>query len=268
MDHTPRWRELMAGPESELPLDEAALLIAAHARPDLDVAARLRRLDDLAGEVRSRGPGPAEADDVSELLFHRLGIAGNTRAYDDPRNSYLDLVVERGLGIPISMSVLLIEIGRRVGIELLGVGLPGHFVVRDPRQPDTFIDAFGGGRRLDEADCRRLLAAAVGDIASLEPASFEASGHRATLARMLANLDHSFRRRQDVVGLTWVTRLRITIPEQPVSALVGAAGTLTELGRYDEAAALLDRVAERTELPPEAANRVRARAINARAHLN
>jgi regulator of sirC expression with transglutaminase-like and TPR domain len=268
MDHTPRWRELLAGEESKLPLDEAALLIAAHARPDLDVVAALGRLDDLAGQVRSRGPGPAEADDVSELLFHRLGIAGNTSAYDDPRNSYLDLVVERGLGIPISMSVLLIEVARRAGIGLVGVGLPGHFVVRDPSRPDTLIDAFGGGRRLDEADCRRLLAPTVGNVASLDPATFEASGHRATLARMLANLDHSFRRLQDVVGLTWVTRLRITIPGQPISTLVAAAGTLTELGRYDEAAALLDRIAERAELPLEAANRVRARAVSARARLN
>jgi regulator of sirC expression with transglutaminase-like and TPR domain len=268
MDHTPRWNELLAGPECELPLDEAALLIAAHAQPDLDVATELRRLDDLAGDVRRPGPGPATADDVSELLFHRLGIAGNTHAYDDPANSYLNLVVSRGLGIPISLSVLLVEVGRRCGVQLEGIGLPGHYVVRDRRHPDTVIDAFGAGRHLDEAACRQVFAPTIGSLASFAPSSFAPSGHRATAARMLANLDHSFRRHQDVHGLTWVTRLRITIPGQPVSTLVEAAGTLTELGRHDEAASLLDRVAERAELPPEAARRVRARAIGARARLN
>jgi regulator of sirC expression with transglutaminase-like and TPR domain len=268
MDHTARWRQLVTGAESELPLDEAALLIAAHDRPDLDVTAGLGRLDDLAGAVSSRGPGAAHVDDVTELLFHRLGIAGNSRDYDDPRNSYLDLVVQRGLGIPISMSVLLIEVGRRAGVNLVGVGLPGHYVVRDPNRPNTLIDAFGGGRRLDEGDCRRLLSPHLGDLASFHPAAFEASGPLSTLARMLANLDRSFRRRQDVAGLTWATRLRVAIPGQPVSMLVEAAGTLTELGRYDEAAALLEQVAQRAELPPEAASRVRARAVGARARLN
>ncbi len=258
-----RWRDLLTGPEDQLPLDEGALLIAAHAQPDLDVAAELGRLDELAGTVQG-----GEVDDVSELLFGRLGITGNTHAFDEPDNSYLNRVVERRLGIPISLSVLLIEVGRRCGAELEGVGLPGHYVVRDRRRPDTLIDAFGAGRHLDEAACAALVTRTGGADTSFHPALFATSGHRATLARMLTNLDHAFRRRQDVFGLTWVTHLRAAIPDQAVSVLVAAAGTLSELARYDEAASLLDEVAERDELPAEAAGRVRARAIAARARLN
>jgi regulator of sirC expression with transglutaminase-like and TPR domain len=263
MDPTVRWRELLARSEQDLALDEAALLIAAHARADLDIAEELRRLDRLADGVDGE-----DADAVSELLFVRLGFAGNSRGYDDPNNSYLDQVVQRRLGIPISLSVLFIEVGRRCGMDLEGIGLPGHYVVRDRRNPDTLIDVFGSGRRLDEAACRRLLGGTLGPDAAVHPASFAPSGHRATLARMLNNLDRSFRHRRDAGALTWVTNLRITIPDQPVSVLVGAAETLADLGRYDEAAALLDDLAGRSELSGEAARRVRRRAVATRARLN
>jgi regulator of sirC expression with transglutaminase-like and TPR domain len=258
-----RWQELLARPEDAVPLDEAAFLIAAHARPGLDVTAQLARLDELAGEVTD-----PTADAVSAVLFDRLGLTGNLDEYDDPANSFLDQVIDRRLGIPISLSVLLVEVGRRAGADLVGVGLPGHYVVRDRRSPAVLIDAFAGGRHLDAADCRQLMAAVGAPSASLRPADFPAAGHRTTLARMLNNLDGSFRRRQDSKGLTWVTRLRVAIPSQPVPLLVAAAGTLAELGRYDEAADILDGLARRDELPPDTAARVRAKAIAARSRLN
>lgn len=262
-DPTTRWRRLLAGPESALALDEAALLIGAHARPGVDVDRELRRLDSLARAVDGEG-----ADAVSELLFGRLGIAGNTHDYDDPENSYLDRVVERRLGIPISLSVLLIEVGRRRGLPLEGVGLPGHYLVRDRSRPETLIDPFGAGRRLDDAACRALFERMAGTGAHLHPAMLAPTGPRATLARMLANLDRSFRARRDPAGLTWVTSLRVAIPGQPVAVLVGAAETLSEIGRYDRAAAVLEELSGRPDLPEDTAGRLRAQALALRARLN
>jgi regulator of sirC expression with transglutaminase-like and TPR domain len=263
MDPSARWEQLLSGPETTLRLDEAALLIAAHAHPGLDVDEELRRLDRLAAAVEGDG-----ADAVSELLFHRLGIAGNARDYDNPENSYLDGVIDRGLGIPISLSVLLIEVGRRRGVPLEGVGLPGHYLVRDRSRPELLIDAYGGGRRLDYAGCRELFQGLAGPGAHLHPAMLAPTGSRATLDRMLANLDRAFRLRRDFAGLAWVTPLRVAIPDQPMAVLVGAAGTLGELGRYDRAAALLDTLSVRADLPAETATQLRNRAITMRARLN
>jgi len=102
----------------------------------------------------------------------------------------------------------------------------------------------------------------------MSPASWPAAGPRATLARMLANLDRSFRRRRDTWALVWVTELRLLVPGQPLAVLVEAAGTLAEIGRYDRAAALLEQVAARPEVTGETAIRLRARAVAARARLN
>jgi regulator of sirC expression with transglutaminase-like and TPR domain len=263
VDPTTRWRQLLAGPESSLALDEAALLIAAHALPDLDVAKELSRLDRLAEAVRGEG-----ADAVSEHLFHRLGISGNRSDYDDPENSYLDRVIDRKLGIPISLSVLLIEVGRRRSLPLEGVGLPGHYLVRDRSHPETLIDPFGAGRRLDNAACRALFQAVAGPGAHLHPAMLAPTGSRATLARMLTNLDRTFRVRRDLSGLAWVTELRAGIPDQPVPVLVAAAGTLSEIGRYDRAATVLDDVAAREDVSDETATQLRAQAHTLRARLN
>jgi regulator of sirC expression with transglutaminase-like and TPR domain len=268
MDPTARWRELLAGPADDVPLDEAALLIAAHARPSLarpalDMPTELARLDRLAGEVEGEG-----ADGVGELLFHRLGITGNTRHYDDPDNSYLDRVLERGLGIPISLAVLLIEVGRRRGLPLEGVGMPGHFLVRDRGRPETLIDPFGGGRRVDDEACRTLFQRIAGPDAHLHPAMLAPTPTPDILARMLANLDRSFRGRQDPVSLAWVTRLRVAIPGQPVSLLVQAAGTLGELGCYDEAARILGDVLESGVLPEPAQIRAESQARVWQARLN
>ena len=263
MDPSARWQQLLAGPEDTLPLDEAALLIAAHAQPELDVPAELARLDRLAESVAGEG-----ADAVSELLFHRLGIAGNTGDYDDPENSYLDRVVDRRLGIPISLSVLMIEVGRRCGVPLEGVGLPGHYLVRDRSDPETLIDPFGRGRRLDNAACRALLRGVAGPGAHLHPAMLAPTGPRATLARMLANLDRAFRRRRDFAGLAWATTLRVVIPDQPVPVLVAAAGTFSEMGRFDRAAAVLEAVSARNDVPEGTADQLRAQAVGMRARLN
>jgi regulator of sirC expression with transglutaminase-like and TPR domain len=263
MDRSARWREIVARPEAEIPLDEAALLIAATADVTVDVAIQLARLDDVAAQI-----GPADTGEVCRYVFETLGVRGDQKTYDDPRNSYLDQVLDRRLGIPISISVLVMEIGRRCGIALEGVGMPGHFLLRDPGEPGLLIDAFSGGRRLDHAACAELLRSVAGVEIRLLDDYLAAVGPRAILARMLANLDHSFRRRDDKESLRWVTRLRAGIPGQPLTDLIALADTFARLGCVNEAAALLEELARRPDTPADAARGLRARARGLLAPFN
>ena len=244
----------MARPEAELPLDEAALLIAATADATVDVSVQLARLDELAAQI-----GPAGTGEVCRFVFETLGVRGDQKTYDDPRNSYLDQVLDRRLGIPISISVLVMEIGRRCGVALEGVGMPGHFLLRDPGQPDLLIDAFSGGRRLDHAACAELLRAVAGAEVQLLDGYLAPVGPRSIVVRMLANLDQSFRTRDDKEGLRWVTRLRAGIPGQPLTDLIALADTFARLGDVAEAAALLEDLARRPGTPADAARRLRVR---------
>ena len=253
---TARFGALVARPDDEIPLDEAALLIAAHARPELDLAAALARLDDLA-----TGCKEPTLDGLTHRLFDELGFRGDTETYRDPDNSYLDQVMRRRLGIPITLSVLTMEVGRRLGVVLDGVGMPGHFLVRHRGDPDVFLDPFGGGQRLDPAGCQAIFTSLGGtgwDESFLAPV-----GARAILSRMLLNLQGVFLP-ADLRSGAWVLELRLTIPGLSVPDRLGVARALGSLGRFGSAAAALDRVAE--ELPPEEADTVRAesRALRAR----
>jgi regulator of sirC expression with transglutaminase-like and TPR domain len=255
MDHLATWRELVTRPEALIPLDEAALTIAAQADDRLDVAAQLRRLDEAAARI-----GTADAEGVCRLVFETLGLQGDGVTYDDPRNSYLDQVLDRRLGIPISLSVILMEIGRRCGVRLEGIGMPGHFLVRDPTQPDLLIDAFSGGRRLDAADCARLFEGVVGSDVAFQPGLLTPVGSRAILARMLANLDQSFRRRDDRAAMRWVIRMRAAIPGLPLGETIAMAESLAGLGCHQEAAALLEESARHPDLSPQTAQTLRTKA--------
>jgi regulator of sirC expression with transglutaminase-like and TPR domain len=253
----------MGLPEDRVPLDEAALLISARANPALGVEAQLRRLQELAGRV-----GRADVSALCRLLFEELGLRGDREHYDDPANSYIDRVLDRRLGLPITLSVLLIEVGRRCGVRLEAVGMPGHFLVRDPTAPDQLIDAFDRGRRLGHPACELLLRAAVGGGAQLTPDMLAATGPWATLARMLANLDRTFARRRDRESLAWVSDLRMSIPHASLGDRTHLADRLVALGRFDAAATVLEGAAARatSELPVR--SRLLAEASALRARLN
>jgi regulator of sirC expression with transglutaminase-like and TPR domain len=229
---------LVQGPEHALALDHGALLLAAHASPGLDVGAQLNRLDELA----SRCPEPT-LEGVRQLLFEDLGLRGNTDDYSDPRNSFLDQVLDRRVGIPISLSVLMIEVGRRVGVPLEGVGMPGHFLVRHTALPRVLIDPFHGGRMLDADQCASLFTTLFGTTATLPASVLDGARPRAILARMLANLKLSYVDRRDVQALMWVGRLRAAIPGVDPKEMVELAQLLANLGRFGEAADTLDELA-------------------------
>ncbi|MGH9150347.1 MAG: transglutaminase family protein, partial [Acidimicrobiales bacterium] len=248
VDAADRFAALVQGPPDHLRarLDEAALLIAAQARPDLDIGAYLRRLDRLAATC----PEPT-VDGLRRHLFTVHGFAGNTADYYDPANSYLDQVLDRGLGLPITLAIMMMEVARRLGVTLYGLNNPGHFLVRHGlAQPPELYDPFDGGRGVDPA--------------GIDPAILEPAGAPVILARTLANLDQIFRRRGDRRSREWATRLRASVPGVPLEARAEWADALAGVGRLGDAADVLDRLAElsgdeKGERFAGAASRLRAR---------
>jgi regulator of sirC expression with transglutaminase-like and TPR domain len=194
--------KLLESGEDEVDLALAALLFAAVEYPDLDVRAYLDRIDGMAGELRGR-LSPEETPRrtvaiVDEYLFGEHGFRGNELEYYDPRNSYLNDVLDRRLGIPISLSVLYLALARRVGFSLEGVGMPGHFLLRHPDPIDPLlIDAFSSGAIVTEEDCRARLRRIYGDALPLSPAMLRPVGPRSILFRMLNNLKGVYAHQED-----------------------------------------------------------------------
>jgi regulator of sirC expression with transglutaminase-like and TPR domain len=230
MDIAARFTALVQAPEPAVPLDEVALLVAAHADPSVDVASSLRALDDLAS-------GCGETDLGGLLSFMTAsGFTGNRTDYYDERNSYLHEVLARRTGIPITLSVVMIEVGRRIGVPIVGIGLPGHFVVRAAEDRDAFADPYNGVM-LDRAACERLVEGPVDD------AAFAPVGAYAIVARMLANLKAIHLTKRDRRALARVLELRVVVPGVPAAERRELASTLASDGRFLEAAAELDQLA-------------------------
>ena len=153
-----RFAQLVNATNEDFDLAEAALLIAQEEQPELDVATYLQRLDALATKVRARLPEPqtpaATLAQLNELLFQEERLSGNATDSYDPRNSFLNDVLDRKTGIPITLSVLYLDIGRHVGLPTVGVGMPGHFVVQYAAHGAPFwIDPFHGGEILNHNEC-------------------------------------------------------------------------------------------------------------------
>ena len=265
MDGTPtdRFAQLVGAPESHLRehLDEVTLLIAAHARPGLDVEHYRRRLDDLA--ARCEEPVLAE---VSHQLFGVEGLRGNGEDYYDPRNSYLDEVLDRRLGIPITLSVVFLEVGRRLGIPLAGVSMPGHFLVRLLGEPPILLDPFVGGGLLGETECEQRFRALQGPAVPWDPAFLDPVATIDIVARMLNNLRSVHLQRQDSASLDWVLHLRGLLPGASVDQRSERAGVLVAQARFDEAADLLESLAD--EAPDAKAASLASKAKRLRARLN
>lgn len=202
-----RFAELMTGDPAKVPLDEAALLISAELQPGLDLIEWLAALDLLAGEC----PTPT-AEGVARFLFEVEHFAGNRKAYYDWRNSCLDRVIATRTGIPISLSVLMIEVARRVGVKMVGVGMPAHFLVRLD-DDDTFFDPFHGGLRLDRTEARRRFELLTRGQVAWDETYLDPTPNRDIVIRMLNNLKSVFASRSDQVRLGLVMGLRATIPE-------------------------------------------------------
>ena len=165
-----------------------ALLFARIEYPTLDVRPYLNQLDLLGREACLRvaaAPGPLRVQALNQLLFDELRFTGNSQHYGDPRNSFLNEVLDRRTGIPISLAVVYMEVARRAGLQVEGVNFPGHFLVRCQ---GLIIDTFHSGAILSEDACRVLLRRHEGEDATLEPHLQGHASKRQILARMLVNL--------------------------------------------------------------------------------
>ncbi len=196
--------------QPRIPLDEAALAIAAEEYPGLDPAPALGMLDALAARVGEQVGDlrpPIKVLQAMRTVLRAEGFQGNEKEYYDPRNSFLNEVLERKLGIPITLSLLTIEVARRLGVELQGVGFPGHFLVKCPAQTglpgEVFIDAFNGWELLGSDECtarfRAVLHGRPFDRSLLDPVD-----SRHILTRLLHNLKRIYVERGDDVRTLWV----------------------------------------------------------------
>jgi regulator of sirC expression with transglutaminase-like and TPR domain len=205
----------------DFPLDHAALLIGAWDYPERDLGGYRSQLDAIARltepAVERAAGGIGRARAISDCLFDRLGFHGNTGDYYDPRNSFLCDVLDRRCGIPISLSVLYLEVSRRVGVLSQGVNFPGHFLVRVAIEDAwLFIDPFSGGRTLAPADLEALLRRTTTPDAVLEPSVIAAATKRQILARMLVNLAGIYGRNGDLPrSLDVLERLAVLEPGNP-----------------------------------------------------
>ncbi|HEX3036920.1 MAG TPA: transglutaminase-like domain-containing protein [Thermodesulfobacteriota bacterium] len=184
----------MMNREGEINLAKAALLLAKEIEyPDLDVYDYLRKIDLIANEVKRRTSGKTEPysliEEINGYLFYEEGFRGNEADYYDPRNSFLNEVLDRKTGIPITLSVLYMEIGRRVGFPVFGVGFPGHFIVKySGAEGEVLIDPFNKGRIIAENDCQETLNQIYGREIKLQSDFLQTVTNRHILTRMLHNL--------------------------------------------------------------------------------
>ena len=187
------FREAIDCPEDQIDLGRAALAIASQEYPDLKIDDYLSRLDGLGQVVElrigdERNPYRIIAA-LNTVLFKELGFQGNRSEYYDPKNSFLNDVITRKKGIPISLSVVYMEVARRVGLSLEGIGFPGHFLVKyDDGDVEILIDVFDGGEIRAREDLDRMLQQLYRGQVSYQPGFVAALGRRDILRRMLNNL--------------------------------------------------------------------------------
>jgi len=233
-----RFSELISHQDGEIELARACLQIAEDAYPGLDVDGYVGEITRFAGRLRARVARGTAAEDrilaLNEFLFDDLGFSGNADNYYDPRNSYLNEVIDRRRGIPITLSVLYMEIGRRIELPLEGVSFPGHFMVRLPMRGGTLVlDPFSGGKPQSEGDLRERLQRVIPRVAgtddTMDPVAqaadlpldqfLEPASNRQILARLLRNLKGVYREKDDPNRLLQVLNRMVIVAPDAASEL-------------------------------------------------
>ena len=222
------------------------MLIAKEEYPDLNVAAYLTRLDAMGIEVQRLADGSLDPHRLiaalNEYLFQRLGFRGNSENYYDPKNSFLNEVLDRRTGIPITISAVYLEVGRRIGLPVQGIGMPGHFLVKCVRwDEEIVIDPFNAGGILSDEDCQRILDRIYSGKLRFERTMLSVIGTRQILTRMLTNLKVIYFNNQEYdKALSIVERLLILHPQ--AASEIRDRGLLScQLKRYSEASLDLER---------------------------
>lgn len=207
--------------EGTFPLDCAALTLGLEDYPELDIANYLRRLDTFAARAEvllGRDRSPINViESINEVLFIREGLHGNSEDYYDPKNSYLNEVLDRKKGIPITLSIIYIEVARRIGFPIEGVGFPGHFIAKHVLEDrEILIDAFNQGKILTVKDCQELLDPMYGGSVPVTPSLLQAMEKKAIITRMLYNLKGIYYQKEAYdKALSIVERILMINPQVP-----------------------------------------------------
>jgi regulator of sirC expression with transglutaminase-like and TPR domain len=242
-----RFARIVALPETELDLAVGALTIAADGRPDVDPGTTLAILDSLAERVRVRldlgDPEDVAIERLHDVLYRETGFRGPTAAeFHDPRNSLLDLVAWRRVGLPISLAIVEIEVADRIGVRLRGIGLPGHFIVGTGG--GVWMDPAADGMRLRPDDCQALIRRAVGDGVLFHAGMLRPASKREILTRVLRNLRSAHLAARDwPAALGAVDLLAVVEPMDPDHGRDRGL-LLGRMGRFGEALAALSRYLE------------------------
>ncbi|NEP45119.1 MAG: tetratricopeptide repeat protein [Okeania sp. SIO2H7] len=227
-------------PEEQINLDKAALYLAREEYPELDAEEYLNALDVMAAEIKERLPKenyPLRIiKSINNYLYQDLGFKGNTKDYYDPRNSFLNQVIQRRTGIPITLALVYLEVAKRIEFPMVGIGMPGHFLIRPNfEDSDIYVDAFNEGEILFPQDCAERLAQIYGQPVAMRPEFLEPVGPKQFLARMLTNLKVIYvNRGEELKALAAVERILLLFPEAVVERR--DRGVLYyQLGRWTEA---------------------------------
>ena len=239
------FQEMLQRPDAHIDLARAALLVAAENDPTLDVDAEMARLEQWAGELGRRiDPSWNNLQRLARLrtfMYEDLGFKGDVRGYYSPANSLLHSVMSRRLGIPLTLSIVFMEIGWRIGVPFEGVGFPGHFLVRLTGEPgDLLLDPYDHGASVHEEDCRRMIQLTTGGTVPYDPSMIRSLGKRDMIARLLFNLKVSCLKTNDDAGaLSAVERLLLLHPNEPPE-LRDRGLLLYRMDRYRDARSSLE----------------------------
>lgn len=210
---------LARDPAAPLDIAEIALYLARDEYPQLDIEAHLGEINAMAHEARAyvRGDLAAQLHGFCRYLFHEMGFRGNPQNYYDPQNSYLNVVLERRTGIPITLSVVAMAVGNRAGLDIHGVGLPGHFIAKAVQEEEELLfDPFHGGRRLTVQDCEHLVNQTTSQPFQIAAAHLRALPPAGMVQRMLNNLKAIYLGEADFArGIRIIERLRQLEPHNP-----------------------------------------------------
>jgi hypothetical protein len=220
----------------DVPLDVGSALLPAVLRPPVAIDTVVGQFDELAASCPSN-----TFDAVRTHLFGTCGLRGNVHDYGDPENSFVDAVLDRRVGIPISLAVVVIEVARRVGVLVEPIGMPGHFLVRDALS-GAYCDPFHGGALLDEDGCRQRHDAVFGGRRALLPGDLKPVSTRQVLARMLANLSQT-RLAARPQTLSTMLRMHRSIPDLGAAERLALAARLESIERFADAGAEAERAA-------------------------
>ncbi|MBW4614923.1 MAG: SirB1 family protein [Desmonostoc vinosum HA7617-LM4] len=226
--------------DEHIDLAKAALYIAQEEYPNLDPEEYLNALATMAFEVQERLPTSRYPlriiQSLNQYLYDDLGFAGNKVNYYDPRNSFLNDVVDRRTGIPITLALVYLEIARRIDFPMVGVGMPGHFLIR-PNLPDMeiFVDTFNRGEIIFAEDCQQRLSRFYQQPVTLQPEFLAVVSHRQFLARMLTNLKYIYLKQQNLEKtLAAVERILLLFPSMTLE-LRDRGLIYYQLGYYPQA---------------------------------